>query len=39
MQEVDERYLIVETENNETIEIFEDTIDTKFVKREAADDK
>ena len=39
MQEVDERYLIVETENDEAIEIFEDTIDTKFVKREATDDK
>lgn len=39
MQKVDERYVIVETENDEAIEIFEDTIETKFVKREATDDK
>ena len=39
MQEIDERYLIVETENDEAIEIFEDAIETKFIKREATDDK
>ena len=39
MQEVDERYLFVDTEHDKAIKIFENTIETKFIKREAIDDK
>lgn len=39
MQEVDERYLFVDTEHDKAIKIFENTIEAKFIKREAIDDK
>jgi len=39
MQEIDERYLFVNTDRDKAIEIFESAIETKFVEIEAFDSK